>query len=394
MSRWAFKDDQDVVLCCSSTFHRRFVDNLVNVMASPSGARIRFRYGDDICDPGVRKRGESDSNVMPGLAALIAHVKFEGGCAEFLPLRVGNIVEIKTEGSVTYLEIELGEFVEQPDGSRFTSILSELACLDLPHPLPAKPPEGYFCQHLKAPPALTGGSDTASWERVAEKFLSAIDKSNADFPFIFHVEVLHTRRLTTGVVPIRGGLLFAPAISRLELRIRTLAKRESFGSVIQNPIGTLTISVDHPECRLASAARLPIDTTRNLLTARITTLIGLRPAYGVLTITAQRGESRSRDRAEPGLSARSEQMKRSRAFMEQPGRSSTVDTIVVDLPIAVGNRWFRLGAAASIALAAAAHEFEIKEFDHNTELVCLKAVLVFIVVFAALLLGLKPQGGS
>jgi len=387
VSRWAFDNNQEVVLCCSSTRHRRFIDDLVNVMALPSGSRIPLRYGEDVCDPQIRQWGEDAPIPVPNrLAALIVHVKFDDEQAEFLPLRVGEVVEIRTEGTVTYLEVELGPFVEQPMGGEFRDKLKLLATLDLPYkPADAKKPIGRFCQRLKSAPALISGTNTKSWERVAERFMSAIHKSNADFPFIFHMEIFQTGAWGAKPVPVRAGMLWAPAASKLELRIRTLADKTAFNSIIQNAVGTLKLNVDHPDCQLTSRSDLSIDTTRNLLTCRMATRIALRVAYGAIVLTASRGESNAMHQSKADSTDTDN---------DADERPAPVDKVIVELPLTVGKTFTRVAAAASVALAAAAHEFDLKELDLHMEWVLAKAGIVFLLVFAALYYGLKPQGGG
>ncbi|MGN7918746.1 hypothetical protein [Lysobacter sp. 22409] len=390
MRQWAFDQGQGVLLCCSSTRHRRFIDDLVSIMALPNGSRVRLRYGDDVCDPEVRRLGEVCEEVPKGTIALIAHVRFEekDGQAKFLPLRIGEVVELRTEGSATFLEIGLRDFVEQPQGTEFVQSLLPLAALALPHKSPgAHKPIGYFCQRLKAGPALIRSSNTLCWERIATNFLAAIDGSNADFPFLFHIEVIRRRRHR--LVPLRNGMLIAPAVAELEIHVRTLADKSSYGSIIQTPIGCLELRVDHPECRLSSGTRLPIDTTRNLLIARMATSVSLRPAYGAIVVTARRSdELATTTPAAPAEAPNTEGAAPPAAVPLKP-----VDQVIVELPILVGRPASRLLAAGLIALAVAAHAFDVDQFTEHKELVLLKAGLILIAALIALLLGMKPQGG-
>ena len=397
MRQWAFDQGQGVILCCSTTRHRRFIDDLVSTMSLPNGSRVRLRYGDDVCDPEVRRLGEMCDEVPSGTMALIAHVRFEdeGGKAKFLPLRIGEVVELRTEGSATYLEIELRDFVEQPDGTEFAQSLLPLASLTLPYkPAADRKPIGFFCQRLKAGPALISSANTLCWERIATNFLAAIDGSNADFPFLFRIEVVRRRRRRS--VALRNGILIAPAVAELEIHVRTLTDRSSSGSIIPRPIGSLELRVDHPECRLSSGTRLPIDTTRNLLIARMATTISLRPAYGAIVVTA----SRSDDQA----SATTPVPAVPEGPPTKPGNPTTtvsptvppepVDQVIVELPILVGRPVSRILAAGLIALAVAAHAFEIDQFTEHKELVLLKAGFILVAALIALLLGMRPQGGN
>lgn len=391
MKQWAFNQGQGVLLCCSSTRHRRFIDDLVSIMALPNGSRIRLRYGDDVCDPEVRRLGEVCEQVPVGTMALIAHARFEekDGQAKFLPLRIGEVVELRTEGSATFLEIELRDFVEQPDGTEFVQALLPLAALPLPNKPPgARKPTGYFCQRLTVGPALIRSSSTLCWERIATNFLAAIDGSNADFPFLFHIEVVQRQRRRS--LTLRNGMLIAPAVAELEIHVRTLADRSSYGSIIQTPIGCLELRVDHPECRLSSGTRLPIDTTRNLLIARMATSVSLRPAYGAIVLTARRSD----ELATPVPAAPAEAADTGGAAPAVVGPLAPVDQVVVELPILVGRPASRVLAAGLIALAVAAHAFEVDQFALHKELVLLKAGLILIAALIALLLGMKPQSGS
>jgi hypothetical protein len=264
--------------------------------------------------------------------------------------------------------------------------LTPLATLKLPAQAAGEDkPSGYFCQVLKSPPALSCGQDTGLWERVAKRFLAAISPSNAEFPFIFHLAFVHRR--SRRPVPVRDGMLIAPAISQIELHIRTLSTQSSFNSIIQAPVGTLTIAVDHPDARLASGALHPIDTTRNLLVSRLATNISLRPAYGSLTVTARRCNSKNTALPVSAPVAATA----TPASSHQP---DSVDEVTVELPVAVGRPWTRLLAIGFISAVLAVHAFDISELDKHAGYVWGKAIAVFLAAFIALFMGLKPQAGD
>lgn len=391
------KPHERMILCCSSTRHRRFIDDLIRVMALPSGSRVRLRYGDTVCDPAVRKLGDQISPSLVGLRVLIAHVGFDQATTQFLPLRVGSVVELRTVGSVTFLEIELGDFVEGQQNTDLRDLLTPIAPLKLPTQAPSEnKPSGYFCQILSSPAALSCGHNTDLWERVGTRFLSAIGNSNAAFPFIFHIDVLLKR--SRKPVSLRNGTLIAPAISQIELHLRTLSTQSSFDSIIQTPVGTLTIVADHPDARLSSGERHPIDTTRNLLVSRLTTNISLRPAYGGLTVTASRCHPKavvSRVPVAPLTELATEATGEATvvATTTEP-RADPVDEVTVELPLAVGRPGTRLAAIAFISTVLAVHAFDIGELAEHADYVWWKAIAVFAAAFIALFMGLKPQAGS
>jgi hypothetical protein len=136
---------------------------------------------------------------------------------------------------------------------------------------------------------------------------------------------------------------------------------------------------------------LPIDTTQNLLTSLVTTRLGLQAAYGELNITAF---SAAASHGAGGSSPRSELV--ALAPKEEAGQQSAppLDKITLELPISVGNVAARLTAGLMVALAATAHDFEFREYDQHMEGIWIRAVVVGISVFVALVLGLKPQGGD
>jgi len=378
--RWAFKADERTVLCCSSTRHRRFIDDLVKVMSLPSGSRVKLRYGIEVCDPAVREMGEQDS-ASP-MRALIAHVGFKGTSTDYLPLRMGTVVELRTIGSVTFLEIELGDFVEVPSSASCGDLLAQVARLRLPGCDEGEDkPKGFFCQILPSPISLSSSSDTGLWENVGKNFLTAISGTHAAFPFIFHANIVEKR--SGKEISLRDGMLVAPAISQIEIHIRTLSTQSSFDSIIQAPVGTLTLNVDHPDARLTNGAQHAIDTTRNLLISRLATNISLRPAYGSLTLTARRGPKVTIPTASTG-----------EATDEAQPRPEPVDEVTVEIPVAVGRPWSRILAIVFISAALAMHAFDIGELEKHADFVWWKTVAVFGAACIALFMGLKPQSGD
>ena len=373
---WAFSTQQKVILCCSSTRHRRFIDNLMQVMALPEGGRIRLRYGNKHCDPLVQRMGTEEFRSRDTLV-IIAHVRFVDRDGRFLPLRSGKLLEIKTEGSMTYLDVELHDFVQEIQGQSFSDEIGQLAT----HPLPNNPegapaPEGTFCQLLSAPPIMTTASGSILWEKVAEDFLEAIKGSNAEFPFLFHLDILERTSSGTRKVPFSRGLLVAPSISRIEIQMRTLVDKSLFNRFIDRPVGTIEIGVEHPELSLISRNTLQIDTTRNLMTSGISAKLGLRPAYGTITVTSRRGSDL---KLETGVDLEDRRLP---------------DEIVIEIPVSVGGRLRRWSAAAALAFAAAAHKFDLRALDSEPYGVVAQAACVFVGVLAALWLGFKPQSGS
>lgn len=374
-----FKTQGRTVLCCCSTRHRRFVDDLVHVMALPTGSRVRLRYGDDVCDPQLRLIGYIPSPPISGMRALIAHVDFGEVDAHLLPLRTGSVVDLQTVGSVTFLEVELGEFVEERVGLPFREVLEKAATLRLPGPgEDDKEPDGYFCQLLTSHPDLTYGSDTEIWERIGARFLKAISSdAHAAFPFVFNINILGAR--TRKSVATKRGAVVTPAFSRSELHIRTLTNESSFGSIIDEPIGEISITTSHPEVRLSSDTDLPIDTTRNLLIAGLTARVGIRPAYGALAITARR--RRFRD-VEPTHEEDATTTKR-----------EPVQKITVELPVVVGRNWLRIAGILVISIGIAAHALDIENGAITAEALW-KSAAVLAAAFVALWMGLKPQSGD
>ena len=370
--RWVFSTTQKVMLCCSSTRHRRFIDNLIQVMALPKGGRVRLRYGNTHCDPLVQNCGSHESPPAD-TAVIISHVRFADREGVFLPLRAGKLLEIKSEGTMTYLDVELDDFVQTAQGCDFSEQVKCLATCQVPHnPENAPAPTGNFCQFLSSPPALTTAGGSTIWESVAESFLDAVKGSNAEFPFLFHLDILQRTRTGTRKVPFKRGLLVIPSISKLEVQMRTLVEKSLFNQFIDRPIGTIEVAVEHPELDLISRSTQHIDTTRNLMTSAISARLGLRPAFGTLTITCKRG-----DELNGGLNGR-----------------RLPDEIVVEIPVTVGGRLRRWSAAAAIAFAAAAHKFDLRAFEGEPTGVWIQAGLVFAGVLVALWLGFKPQGGS
>lgn len=396
MTNCAFLPEEKVVLCCSSTRHRRFIDDLVCVLSLPSGSRVSLRYGEDVCDPELRELGNSKLNETLRFPALIAHIKFEELQPQFLPLRRGVIVELRTEGSVTYFEVELGDFVEPLQGADFAKMLVPLARITLPHQAAREEkPVGYFCQRLESAPEMHCGSDTMLWERVAKNFLTAIQNSNADFPFMFHINVVQKGKRES--LKIQDGVLRAPSIANLEIRIRTLANRAYFNTTIDAAVGNLEVNVDHPQCRMSTVRPIPIDTTRNFLVSRMVTTISLRPAHGSLVVTARLG-SATNALINPVSDVESKTMQKLAGCSHESGNakisSGPVEVVIVELPITVGRFTSRAAAILLIAIAVSAHALDFGDIELHSELMIIKGIVVFVATALALWLGLKPQAGD
>ncbi len=363
--RFAFKDREEVVLCCTSTFHRRYLDDLVQVMALPSGARIRLRYRKPYCAASIRAFGELPPAELPSLSILIVYVQFDNLEARYVPLRIGKTVDILTEGSVTYLEVELGDFVEHPlSADAFSAWIVHSSTDILPYKKKANDkPSGVFLQSLNETPVLHAGSGTDMWEKVAKQFLDNLE-STRRLSYIFGFNVV--RRSNRKPLTYSEGVLLAPAVAELDIHVRVLIEEELAKGEIIDPIGNIDTIVTHPQCAISTGKSLPIDAPRNIHVARLSTSIGLRKYQGTLKLTAK--QICSNGTGEVDIARDSE--------------------ISVEVPVKVGpSQPLRVLLIFAIAVGLGMHALDVGDKGFNWALG--KAIAVGVTALIALYLGLK-----
>jgi hypothetical protein len=185
-----------------------------------------------------------------------------------------------------------------------------------------------------------------------------------------------------------------PAVAQVEVRVRTLSHKSLSDTPIDAPMGFLDLAVDHPQCRILSGKKIPIDTTRNYLVTRVATAISLRPAHGTLVMTASRAKTDQSQRAAAEEEREPSPHDAANAEGGLLASNGKVQKVVVELPIAVGRATTRVLAVGLIAVAIGAHALDLDAIGTDRSWAFAKAGIVLLAAFVALWLGLKPDAGE
>jgi hypothetical protein len=95
----------------TGTSRQLFVQDVLNLLASPNGLHYRFRYSTDllpvdVCDPWA-------ANELGQRSVIVYHVisqEYQYHNAAYLPLRIGTVVETSTLGRTHSIVFELGRY--------------------------------------------------------------------------------------------------------------------------------------------------------------------------------------------------------------------------------------------------------------------------------------------
>lgn len=382
-SHVAFHSRDQVWLCLSTLYHRRFVEDAIHIAGLPAGAHVRLRYGRAYVDEALWKvlteeSGDPSARVLFALAATS-----ESGENTILPLRAGRIVRASTQGSVLVIDMALEAFLYQPVPTRaFCEEISQIST-GLPSDFRGKA-MGTFVQRLSSTPqALVGGTSVGAWERAAAAFfdIDAIRSGdNGNKPTT--VFLYYLANLARAIGP--DGHLAVEAGSAFSFDVHTLISPTT--GAIRNPLGEVCCEISHSAASFISSRHVRIDSRRDIRTVRLSTISLFRRKYGHLSIRTVAFHYA------PTESNEGTDVVGSTAVDFAAAEERTESVIArYDFPLAIG-KWMPWFAAMLVAAAGAVASFKIPKEHADLELY--KPVVVFFFALIGLFFGFRREGKS
>lgn len=370
----AFNDQKLTLLCLTTLRHRRFVEDVINLVGLPSGARVRLRYRQSYVSREVLSAVDSGhSGEIQVLIALGA--SSVDGISRIAPMRSGRVVLAMRQGELFILDVALGAFIfESEPSGHFGAEIGGLG-LELPEHFRSdtKAP-GKYVNFVKGPiTTLLAGEDVRSWEKVAKGVLEQDDLLHKDSPCIPFTYLLSGLPAHVQNALKNRGDLVIDSGSKLSVDLHSLAR--SNGDILHNPIGEILLEVSHPAASFATSRRLRVDSPRDMKRVQLFGSTLFRRARGHLSLRVVKFESNGED--EPKCSAKRPMSKNDR-----------IEVVIAryDAPLIIG-RWRPVVASASLALSTAALAWEAPSNGASVLPSLMVPAIVGTLAFFALSLG-------
>ncbi len=208
------------ILCLSSNLRLRWAEDILRCVALPSGARLQFRYSEDIIEEALRKELAEDE--LADVRCLLAHVScVDVTPAPIVPCRWAHLVSSSRVGTTYILELELDAFYQMNSPSGSKPVIGDLMRQrkeSIVTPYLGRPRHwaGTWCARLPETATLTAnGIETARGDEAESKAWEAITRELAGVPAFakvpFFLRVLKLRNA-------KGGQVISPKAGRFPLR--------------------------------------------------------------------------------------------------------------------------------------------------------------------------------
>lgn len=352
------RESDRLLLCVTTLSHRRFIDDAIQMVGLPLGARLLLRYRKQYASPEVwRIAGSEIDRPVHVLLVLGAD---RDGVPAYEPLRVARVCTASIEGEIITLEVSMGGYASE--GAYIWGDVKKHAH-DLPKSLsPGGAEGGYYLQLLKGCPAslLVDGSVDA-WERAASAFFR--QDSAHSVPFLYSM-----RGVNSGFSHLRRcGSLIVESGAKLKWDVHVTCA--PFAGSIVNPLGEVTFDLSCPNMRMITSRRIRADSRRDMKRMQLGCDAVFRQMSGHLSVRVTVFQA-SQDAPSPA------------------GERQLITLSRCDIPVRVG--WI-LPAAASLAAAIAAGVAMWKGRDWSSPNNLL-AMCAGVLVFLSLTLGFRGKG--
>jgi hypothetical protein len=351
------RDQAKVLLCITTLGHRRFVDDAIQMIGLPRGARILLRYRKRYTSSEVwnlaRDSGLNEAHVLLVLGAEI------GGSSQYRPLRVARICSASADGEILSLDVCLDGYAAE--GNYVWTAVREVS-KQLPASLAAGASAGghYVQLLISCPGSVLVDQSVEGWERAADALFS-IDPS-ARVPFLYAMRSQSSqfgRLAASGELVVEGG-------AKLGWDIHTKCNPK-FDQFV-NPLGEVLVELSCPAMRMITSRRIRVDSRRDVKFMQLACDASFRPVPGHLSIRVVTFQA---DNVAPIAAADRKPLTLSRH----------------DIPVRVG--WI-LPVASSIAAAGAATSAMWKGQDWSSSN-NIAAILSGVLVFLSLSFGLRGK---
>ena len=375
----AFEEKAEVLLCLTTLRHRRYVEDVINLIGLPSGARVRLRYRKTYVSEHVLERiGAGSLRDLRVLVALGASTTSDA--SRIVPMRSGHVVHAMRQGDLLILDVALDAFLfeSEPVGN----FEVEIGTFGLKMPdhfrSDVKAPGMYVNLVNKPIRTLLAGLDVVAWETVAKRVLELDDMLHAKSPCIPFAYLLsglpdHVQRRL-----IRTGDLIIESGSRVSFDLHSLARSRS--AILRNPIGEIVLDLSHASASFATSRRLRVDSPRDVKKIQLNGASLFRRARSHLSLRVVEFRAVEREH-EP---ARVE-----RAMTKEERVEAALTRY--DMPLIIG-QYRPILASLLLALSSAALAWDAPSGGGVTLASLLVPGLVGLLAFLALALGFWKDG--
>ncbi len=324
------------ILCLTTLGHRRFVDDAIQIVGLPIGARLLLRYRKRYVAPGLWATAMEGCQIeWHALIVLGANVN---GVDCYEPLRVGKVSRLSVSGEILTLEVALGGYAA--DGSYVWSQIAQMA-RGLPETLSGHGTgEGHYVQNLpNCPSNVIVDESVAGWERAADAFFPLDTETCVPFLFMVQGECNVFRRYRdTGELVIESG-------AKLTWYVHTKCAPQTKG--IKNPLGEVLFEVDCPPVRMVTSRRVRVDSRRDVKQIKLASGAVFRTVPGHISIKLVTFHEKSTNNKSKGKGPISEGMR--------PASERELLTLSrYDIPVQAGRILPTIASLAAGVAAAAA----------------------------------------
>lgn len=389
-------------LLLTTLHHRRFVEDIANILALPAGAILQMRYASKYCgipfsDNQIFASDEISQNPETlgySADALIAlgYPSKKNDC--IAPLRLCKILSFSKSGSLIIFEVELGEFTSLPNA--LNDIRDNLSTLDynnLPSgfsPNVSSGSPGLFVQQLANKPncLIPHRNAIDGWEKAATVVFEAINSFNStcltedrkiSISFLHHLEIrpnaLRTGQILNNSIVIESGL-------HADMTLHCLTDIYN-KSPITAPLGEVILELSNPAVSFNTSKRLRVDSRRDSKRIKLSGSANFRGIHGHISLMSVHFYYKEEE-----LKA-SQEMADALQFKGKADRTEVVFARA-DIPLTVG-RYVPAGAALTTATAVMMAGITGRSKDGLDDAIpnSLLGPLIFLITLLGLILGFR-----
>lgn len=371
-----------ILLCLTTLRHRRFVEDVINIVGLPNGAHVRLRYSRTYVSKDVWDKVEH--GVLPDARVLIAlGASSDAGSNVVAPLRSARIVDAKCQGQLLVLDVALSDFAYEtvPEGHFWPEVRSKANGLP-EHFRSSERAPGHYVELIEGPITTLGTSASVEgWEVVAQRVLGQDDLLHGNaicIPFLYHLTGLSARM--QGTLDSKGALTTDSGAS-LGFDVHSLTRRQ--GKILRNPLGEVILELSHASATFVTSRRLRVDSSRDVKRLQMFTSTLFRRTHGHLSIRLI--EFRGPD----DVSGRDDVLE-----CLVPGEDRAKAVVArYDFPLVVG-RWRPVVASLGLALSSALLAWDAPGVGESFQQSLIVPGIVGGLAFLALGFGFWKEGGS
>jgi hypothetical protein len=267
--------DGRTILCITTLSHRRFIDDVVQVLGLPAGSRLLLRYRKRYVSQNLWAAAK-DGRIVDWHALIVLGGTDTDGSDRYEPLRVGTVSSLMIAGEILTLEVAMGGYAA--DGDHVWPEIASIAA-NLPVALGDEgAKKGLYAQDLpRCPGNVVVDESVEGWERAADAFFRLDAARHVPFLFMMQggADATFLRHRESGELVVESG-------STLPWNIHTKCAPRPEG--IMSPLGEVLIEVSCPPMRMITSRRIRIDSRRDVRQMRLACDAVFRTVRGHLSV--------------------------------------------------------------------------------------------------------------